>query len=217
MKPKRIILVRHGESLGNAEPNYYETTPDYALDLTEEGCQQARQAGELTQEVIGNESVRAYVSPWYRTRQTLACISEVLGNQVVRSIEDPRIREQEWGHLRLLTELRQIRKERIEFSPFYYRLPDGESGADVYDRISTFLETLHRDFEKPDFPENALIVTHGMTLRIFLMRWFHWSVEYFERVRNPKNAEVIIMELGNDGRYRLVSELRLRSEKAVSS
>ena len=53
---------------------------------------------------------------------------------------------------------------------FYYRIPDGESGADVYDRVSTFLETLYRDFAKPDYPENTIIVTHGMTLRLFFMR-----------------------------------------------
>jgi broad specificity phosphatase PhoE len=109
--------------------------------------------------------------------------------------------------------MEELVKERIAFSPFYYRLPDGESGADVYDRASTFLETLFRDFSKPDFPDNALIVTHGMTMRIFLMRWFHWSVEYFERVRNPHNAEVVVMELDNQDRYRIKTPLRLREEK----
>ena len=210
MKPKRIILVRHGQSLGNADPDHYETTPDYALHLTEQGVVQAQAAGGQILDLIGDESVKAYVSPWYRTRQTLESISAVLGDQVVRSVEDPRIREQEWGHLRSVDSMRRLVQERIEFSPFYYRLPDGESGADVYDRISTFLETLHRDFEKSNFPDNALIVTHGMTLRVFLMRWFHWTVEYFERVRNPENAEVVIMELGEDGRYLLATTMRLR-------
>ena len=53
-----------------------------------------------------------------------------------------------------------------------------------------------------------------MTLRIFLMRWFHWSVEYFERVRNPYNAEVVVIERSDDHRYRLISPLRLREEKS---
>ena len=97
-------------------------------------------------------------------------------------------------------ELRRIRKERIAFSTFYYRLPDGESGADVYDRVSTFLETLHRDFTKSNFPDNALIVTHGLTLRIFLMRWFHWTVEHFEKIRNPRNGEVVVMDKTADER-----------------
>ena len=214
MKPKRIILVRHGESAGNSDPIHYETTPDYALDLTELGRTQAEQAGGQISKLVGRETVSAYVSPWYRTRQTFDGIANVLGGKVVRSIEDPRIREQEWGHLRSVESMQGLVKERIEFSPFYYRLPDGESGADVYDRVSTFLETLHRDFDKPDFPENALIVTHGMTLRIFLMRWFHWSVEHFERVRNPYNAEVVVIERGDDHRYRLISPLRLREEKS---
>jgi len=213
MKPKRIILVRHGESQANIEPCHYETTPDYAFHLTEQGRKQAQQAGERMAEMIGDSSVRAYVSPWYRTRETFGEIASVLGDRVARCTEDPRLREQEWGHLQSAKAMNDIAQERIDYSTFYYRLPDGESGADVYDRISTFLETLHRDFSKPDFPDNALIVTHGMTLRIFLMRWFHWSVEYFERVINPDNAEFVVMELGEDDRYRLVRPLRLREEK----
>jgi broad specificity phosphatase PhoE len=213
MKPKRIILVRHGESIGNFDPNHYETIPDYALDLTVAGRSQAQRAGEQIAALVGDGGIRAYVSPWYRTRQTFEGIASVLGDSVVRAIEDPRIREQEWGHLRAADEMRGLVKERIAYSPFYFRLPDGESGADVYDRVSTFLETLHRDFDKPDFPENVLLVTHGMTLRIFLMRWFHWSVEYFERVCNPHNAEVFVMERDENGNYNLLTELRLREEK----
>jgi broad specificity phosphatase PhoE len=97
MKPKRIILVRHGESLGNADPEHYEIIPDYALDLTATGKKQTQAAGELISSLIGIEAVRAYVSPWYRTRQTLDGIGEVLGDRLVRSVEDPRICEQEWG------------------------------------------------------------------------------------------------------------------------
>jgi broad specificity phosphatase PhoE len=63
MKPKRIILVRHGESQANADPDHHEFTPDYAMHLTDTGRQQARKAGEQIAEVIGNESIRAYVSP----------------------------------------------------------------------------------------------------------------------------------------------------------
>ena len=211
MKPKRIILVRHGESQANADPDHYEVTPDYALHLTETGREQARRAGETILDLVGNESVRAYVSPWYRTRQTFEEIAAVLGGRVVKSLEDPRIREQEWGHLRTAGEMHALSRERIAYSPFYYRLPDGESGADVYDRVSTFLETLHRDFTKKDFPDNALIVTHGMTLRIFLMRWFHWTVEQFERVKNPDNAEVVLMYRGEEGRYEVVTPLGFRT------
>jgi broad specificity phosphatase PhoE len=55
----------------------------------------------------------------------------------------------------------------------------------------------------------VVIVSHGMTIRLFLMRWFHWTVEEFETLRNPKNAEIIIMEQdANTGKYHLVTELK---------
>ena len=68
--------------------------------------------------------------------------------------------------------------------------------------------TLFRDFEKPDYPENVIIVSHGFTIRIFLMRWFHWSPEEFEELVNPGNGEVI--ELHFDPliqKYQLKSKL----------
>ena len=49
----------------------------------------------------------------------------------------------------------------------YFRIPDGESAADVYDRVSDFFNTLYRDFEKKDYPDNAIMITHGMGIRLF--------------------------------------------------
>ena len=37
--------------------------------------------------------------------------------------------------------------ERREFGSFYYRFPEGESGADVYDRVTDFLGSLNREFK----------------------------------------------------------------------
>ena len=207
MKPKRIILVRHGESEGNQNNSLYETTPDYALKLTQQGISQAKQAGKEIKLLIGDESTYAYLSPFFRTRETFERIRESIGDNVIKAIEDPRIREQDWGHLRHPDDNKGIMKERDEFSTFYYRIPDGESGADVYDRVTTFLDTMHRDFEKHNYPENVLIVSHGLTIRLFLMRWFHLSVEEFESLHNPKNCQIIIMEKQIDDHYTLSSEL----------
>ena len=210
MKPNRIILIRHGESEGNANKSHYLTTPDYALQLTEKGAEQARQAGKNIRDIIGPESVYVYLSPYFRTRQTLQHLKGELEPNVVKVVEDPRIREQDWGHLRHPNENEEIMRQRDGFSTFYYRIPDGESGADVYDRVSTFLQTLYRDFDKNDYPQNTLIVTHGLTLRLFLMRWFHWSVEEFENLRNPRNCQIVVMEKKSSGKYELISNLEKR-------
>ena len=210
MKPKRIILIRHGQSEGNADKNLLETKPDFALDLTDEGVKQARQAGKEIKNIVGQETLQVYVSPFYRTRQTYKYIAESIQENVIKAFEDPRIREQDWGHLRNPDINDGIIQERINFSTFYYRVPDGESGADVFDRVSIFLETLYRDFQKPNYPDNTLIVTHGMTLRLFLMRWFHWTIEEFEALQNPHNCQIVVMQKDSKDRYNLISELSRR-------
>ena len=207
MRPRRIILVRHGESVGNVDRNVYESVPDYKLVLSSLGRQQAVEAGKKLKEMIKEESSFFYISPHWRTRETFKYISESFESATIRTREEPRIREQEWGHLRNLEEFKKIDKERAEFGRFYFRMPNGESPADVYDRVSDFFGTLHRDFDKQAFPENCIIITHGMTIRLFLMRWFHWTVEEFEEIKNPDNCAVIIMEKQENGRYKLVTEL----------
>jgi broad specificity phosphatase PhoE len=211
MKPKRIILVRHGESEGNTDRNVYGRKPDYALLLTPKGMQQAAEAGKYLIELVGNESLQFYVSPLFRTKQTFQQIIKYFDGQQHSCKEEPRLREQEWGHLRSLAQCHAVDKEREAYGTFYFRMPDGESAADVYDRVSDFFHTLFRDFEKPGFPSNAVMITHGMTIRLFLMRWFHYTVTEFEELCNPANCAVVVMELQENGKYKLITELRKRN------
>jgi broad specificity phosphatase PhoE len=210
MKPDRIILLRHAQSEGNVNKKIYTEKPDYALNLTELGKEQSRVAGEKINNVIGYEDTIAYVSPFYRTRQTFEQVKKYI--RVVGIREDPRLREQEWcGKLRPEGYDYGVEEERDAFGHFYYRFHGGESCADVYDRMSTFLETLHRDFKKDDYPKNTLIVTHGMTLRVFIMRWFHLTPEEFEYLRNPENAQFFILELNKtENKYQLSKDTQFR-------
>jgi len=210
MKPKRIILIRHGQSLGNIDKSIYSKLPDYKLPLTEEGKTQADNCGIKLKKTTKNEKCIFYVSPLWRTRETYQGIVKSFDKSLIDTIEEPRIREQEWGHLKSKKECKRIEKARDKFGPFYYRIPDGESAADVYDRVSDFCGTLHRDFEKIDFPDNCIVVTHGMTIRLFLMKWFHWIVEEFDNLENPDNCDIIILEKGENEKYKLISELKKR-------
>jgi len=210
MKPKRIILIRHGESEGNCDRNIYSQKPDYALLLTEKGKQQATKAGIQLQKLAGNENLQFYVSPLFRTQQTFQQIIKHFQKEQYQWKEEPRLREQEWGHLRSLEQCYAVDKERDAYGTFYFRIPDGESAADVYDRVSDFFHTLFRDFSKEDFPQNAVMITHGMTIRLFLMRWFHYTVTEFEKLCNPSNCDIVVMELQETGKYKLVSQLRKR-------
>jgi len=211
MKPKRIILVRHGQSEGNANKLVYTTIPDHKVKLTSKGHAQALAAGNEIRNIIGDETVHVYVSPLTRTRQTFTEIAKGIQPNIADVLEDPRIREKEYGHLRSDDDLKRILAERRAYGKFYYRLPDGESPADVYDRLSTFLESMYRAFERPDFPENCLLVSHGAAMRIFLMRWYRLTIEDYLKLRNPSNCQLIVMEQNESGSYDLVRGLETKN------
>ncbi len=216
MKPDRIFVVRHGQSVGNANKSVYKDTPDYALTLTDKGHQQAEAAGLAIKTYIEpDQSIQFYVSPFWRTRQTYAGIRKsfpIPDHNLYRYYEDPRLREQEWGQNMESREqgfIDKIEEYRDSYGHFYYRFRDGgESCADVFDRVSDFMNTMFRDFQKKDFPRNVVIVTHGMTMRLFLMRWFHSSVEEFESWGNPLNGAFYLLERGDAEKYQLVTPLR---------
>ena len=61
----------------------------------------------------------------------------------------------------------------------------------MYDRLTMFEEHFTRDMLLGRYRGmNVVLVTHGLTLRVFLMRWFHWTVEEFLQIYNPSNAQV---------------------------
>lgn len=217
MRPCNIFIVRHGQSEGNADTSKYITTPDHAIQLTQKGRDQARAAGrQLFDKAISpvphtrySPRWAIYYSPFVRSIQTTEeiikgyneCCEEdftKISKQSTLLREEPRIREQEW-HARmppLDADKKDLESDSKKYSKFYYRFESGESCADVYDRVSSFLNTLHRDFEKNTYPENVLLVSHGLAIRVFLMRWFHISVAEFDTWANPRNGEILQLRLG---------------------
>lgn len=204
MKPTNIILVRHGQSEGNVDKTIYSRKPDYTLNLTQAGVLQALNAGK-TIAGICNGPTAFYVSPFFRTRQTAECIQQSFHNMIWDTHEDVRLREQEWGGHISQGFNEDHETQRDEHGTFYWRFPNGESCADVFDRVSDFMNTLYRDFEKLNFPRNTVIVTHGMAMRVFLMRWLHLTVEEFELLANPSNCGIYHLRLGDHNKYELVT------------
>ena len=113
-------------------------------------------------------------------------------------------------------------RERADYGHFFYRIPNGESAADAYDRVSGFNESLWRGFGEEDCASVSVLVTHGLMTRVFLMKWYHFSVEYFEDLRNVNHCEFVVMKKNADsGKYDLQNQLRtwseLRREKAAAA
>ena len=229
-KPRLILIIRHAQSEGNKDKTIHQGTPDHKVGLTEEGHQQAREAGDKLRQLLRNDdSLHFFISPYRRTRETTEgilaglCSNKPAPSPFQRShikvYEEPRLREQDFGNFQPgPQEVERLWRERANYGHFFYRIPNGESGADVYDRITSFNGSLWRRFSEDEMASVAVLVTHGLCSRVFLMAWYHYSVEFFEDLRNINHCEFLVMKLGGNGRYVLQNELRtwtdLKRERA---
>lgn len=224
-KPRLIILIRHGQSEGNKNRDIHQTVPDHRVKLTSEGWNQAHDAGRRLRTMLrADDTIQFFTSPYRRTRETTEGILQTLTSDDaepspfkrnnIKVYEEPRLREQDFGNFQPCSaEMERMWQERADYGHFFYRIPDGESAADAYDRVSGFNESLWRQFGDDDFPSVCVLVTHGLMSRVFLMKWYHFSVEYFEDLRNVNHCEFMIMRKQNDsGKYKLESKLRTWSE-----
>lgn len=225
-KPLRIFLIRHGESISNIDKKVHFTVPDHAIGLSELGHRQADEAGKalalyLKSKVIDPEPskqfrARIWVSPYKRARETADGIEKHLknvrglyGNWITRR-EHINLVEQQFGlfdgleddELKKIYPDEQAHYQKCEDfeGKFWARMPLGESRFDVAIRVHQAFGTFYRDSEKHGI-KNLIIVSHGVTIRAFVMQWLHKPFEWFESEPNPKNCSIRLLNGNQDAGY----------------
>ncbi|MFO0757595.1 MAG: histidine phosphatase family protein [Byssovorax sp.] len=196
-----IVLIRHARSVANVDPTEYLRTPDHAIPLADpEGDAGAIEAGERIKELgLSADEVCAWSSSYLRCSQTREIVLRTAFGEDAEKVnrrESFLLREQEFGDWDGLTEEEMVARDpaRFEkrkrmadlFGRFYFRFPNGESRADVAQRLSVFIGKIHRS----RFPHHV-VVLHGVTQRAFRMAWHNRSPEWFEQEPNPPNTSVL--------------------------
>ncbi len=208
-----IFLIRHGESVSNTGENYIKRLPDHLVPLTEGGREQARKSGAWLREYCDKSNIdltraRIWRSPFLRTRETSEEFNKYLNISDIR--EDITLTEQQFGLFDAVPEsewerlypreYEEYKRQLNNGGKFYARLPLGESPFDVAIRIHQFMGTIYRDYEEHGI-DTLFIFTHGTTLRAFLLRWFHYSPEWYHAERNPANCLIREIIDGEDLGY----------------
>ena len=224
----RIFIIRHAESEANLDLKIGQRKPDYAIDLTNNGLNQAYEAGEFLKQYIeknifkNNEkpAIRFWSSPYKRTRQTSSQIIKSLGFQKEGGIlrdyrEKDSLREQDFGDFegfdkeecaKNFPEENAKYLRSIQFKGQYWaKMPKGESRADVSQRILSFIDTIMRDIETNEGREeeirNIIVVTHGVTSRCLIKEYLNLPWEWVQEEPNPNNASIRLIENGEDKGY----------------
>lgn len=206
-RPERLILIRHGESWANVVRSITQKVPDNYVHLTPKGRRQALDAGKRLKSIIGDESVRFIVSPYNRAKETYNGIAQAFGGPGVQSlIEEPRLREIEFGNYDR-EDIKELHKAKEEFGPFFYRFPEGESPADVYDRASAFLETLYRMWAQVS-EDNYVVISHSTMLLIFIQRFYGMTIDEYYTFESLEHCEFLVLLKNEENWYEQVWSMR---------
>ena len=218
----KIFLIRHGESIANTGENELIRKPDNNVYLTNKGVEQAKKSATFLKNFILENNIdmshaRAWISPYDRTRQTFETFNKEIN--FVDCREDIHLVEQQFGLFDSVPDEKWADLYPNEAAyyqhlidhkgKFWARLPLGESPFDVAIRVKSFFGTIQRDLEKHGV-DTLFIFTHGVTLRVFLMQYMHYSVEWYQEEKNPKNCWVRFIDdkIDNGYIYKEIEERR---------
>ncbi|MBX7247370.1 MAG: histidine phosphatase family protein [Candidatus Sumerlaeaceae bacterium] len=185
-KPTTLIIVRHGQTIWNAQGRWqgWQDSP-----LTELGIEQAQTAAtELRDYAVD----RAFTSDAGRAVQTAEILAAPHG---LIAIPVPELRERNYGGYEGLTSV-EI-EERFPGSRYTagrdtrenWRPPDGETLSEVRDRVAPFVENLVRDFPG----QTLLLVTHSGVVRVFDSICSGKSLDEIWS-RQPPNACIFVLK-----------------------
>ena len=171
MAVSELVLVRHGESMGNAAAAAAHTAGldvievgqrDADVPLSAVGVEQAQALGLGFQRLLADQRPTfVWSSPYVRAQQTAQIALRAAGQSLPIAV-DERLRDRELGILDLLTTQGVANRYPVEaerrrwLGKFYHRPPGGESWADVALRIRSFLHELDA---LPD-QSRAVLVCH---------------------------------------------------------
>jgi len=172
-KPTTILLVRHGKT-----PTTGSVLPGRAkgLHLSEEGVGQAERAADRISQLKGVKAV--YASPMERTKETAAPIARALG---LRVRSNRGLIEAEFGSWtgRKLGDLMKLPEwQQVQRYPSGFRFPEGESFAEMQQRICGTLQGL-----VVDHPGQTIVaVSHADPIKAAVAHAMGTHLDLFQRI-----------------------------------
>jgi broad specificity phosphatase PhoE len=182
----KLIMVRHGESEGNAIRRF---TTSGDAKITELGRRQAHEAALRIK--LKFQPTLLIASTFARARETGRIIAGVLRIPIEYEAE---FREQSLGDL--AGQPYESVANDPTFDPkrsWVWRAPGGESHEDVLRRVAPVLDRVARQYPN----DEIVIVSHGGVMRSV---WAHVTGKW-ENAHVPPNCGIVVIE-HESGRYR---------------
>jgi broad specificity phosphatase PhoE len=214
--PKKIWIVRHGESAGNVARDAADLAGHARIDIAERdvdvplsalGQQQSDALATWFSDLPPSEQPNVILaSPYRRAYRTAEIIGGKLSARPSLAIAmDERLREKEFGVLDRLTRrgIEELHPDQAEFrrilGKFYHRPPAGESWCDVILRLRSMLDTISLHYAD----ERVLIVAHQVV--VLCMRYIIENLSEEQILEIDRQGDVLncgvteyVAELGGE-------------------
>ena len=188
----KIYLIRHGQSIGNAERVYLGHTN---LDLTPLGYSQAE---ETAKKLSAVPFAAVYASDLLRAYNTAVPHAKMRGLEVIPSKELREMYVGEWEGAKveeLLLDERFTKGWRENFGLFTF--PGGENVGDASERVYKAVEKIAKEYDG----KTVAVVFHAAALRAFWCKALDIPKEtWAASVNFPTNASYSVVEYEN-GRF----------------
>ncbi|HEV2623248.1 MAG TPA: histidine phosphatase family protein [Frateuria sp.] len=177
--PRRLWIIRHGESAGNLARDNAEASGaslielehrDADVPLSPLGLEQSQALGAWMRALPEESRPTTFLaSPYKRARQTSYAVASAMGCTDEDVLVDERLREKEFGVLDRYTragireKFPELAEQRRLVGKFYFRPPGGESWCDVVLRLRSMLGDLQRNHSG----ERVVIVGHQVIVNCF--------------------------------------------------
>ncbi len=201
--PIKLILIRHGESDGNAQRKF---SGFQDVNLTEKGIWQAKR---LARRLEGMQVDAFYCSDLKRARHTAEIIFGDRGEDIVVS---PNLREINFGTWEGLTFEEIKLKEGAKFTSWMENpdeksiIPQGESLAILNDRVMTEVNRILEEHKNEEKDKTIAIVCHGGAIRVILCNALNLELKNLWYIKQKSTALNIIDYYDNRGFISLLND-----------
>lgn len=202
---KKIVLLRHGQSTWNKENRFTGWTD---VDLSEQGIEEARKAGENLKKANFNFGV-AYTSVLKRAIKTLNNTLDVLDQDWIPVIKNWRLNEKHYGQLQGLNKAETAEKYGDEQVHIWRRSFDvAPEPLSPSDERSASQDARYAGIPKAYIPETESLED---TINRIMP---YWECEIFPALK--KHDEVLVAAHGNSLRA-IIKHLKGISDEDISN
>lgn len=177
---RKVVIMRHGETEWNRSG---KQQGQKGSPLTEKGHKQARQVAEIAKTIRIH---RLFTSPLDRAMQTANVVSQQIN---LEPKVDQRLMECSFGLCEGLTRTDIDHQypglwAAREKNKWFFRWPEGESYADVYDRVCGFIS----DCLLSKYKGTTGIIAHETLNKVLIGRLIDLPQQEITRLRHPNTV-----------------------------